>query len=145
MSSVTRIAGVFGFHAAQGGLFLGQAALGFIVTLLFLALSLLRFPLLLALLFTERHRFATLDVARNLPAIGQVALALRPFAGFLAAALVLGLPRLAQLALHALGDEVTEDADLVRDRDSLQNGLLQAGFSPAEINEILQLTDRLAA
>ena len=51
MPSVTRIAGVFRFHAAQCGLFLGQAALGFIVTLLFLALSLLRFPLLLALLF----------------------------------------------------------------------------------------------
>lgn len=69
MLSVTRIAGVFRFHAAQGGLFLGQAALGFIVALLFLALSLLCFPLLLALFFTERHRFATLDVARNLPAI----------------------------------------------------------------------------
>ena len=26
----------------------------------------------------------------------------------------------------------TEDADLARDRDSLQSGLLQAGFSPAE-------------
>ena len=29
----------------------------------------------------------------------------------------------------------TEDADPVRDRDSLQNGLIQAGFSPSEINK----------
>ena len=28
----------------------------------------------------------------------------------------------------------SEDADLIRDRDSLQNGLIQAGFSPTEIN-----------
>ncbi|WP_141651045.1 DUF494 family protein, partial [Stenotrophomonas maltophilia] len=27
----------------------------------------------------------------------------------------------------------SEDADLIRDRDSLQNGLIQAGFSPTEI------------
>ena len=38
----------------------------------------------------------------------------------------------------------TEDADLVRDRDSLQNGLLQAGFSPAEINKAFDWLDGLA-
>ena len=29
----------------------------------------------------------------------------------------------------------TEDADPVRDRDSLQNGMIQAGFSPTEISK----------
>ncbi|MFT4257660.1 MAG: DUF494 family protein [Pseudoxanthomonas sp.] len=38
----------------------------------------------------------------------------------------------------------TEDADPVRDRDSLQNGLLQAGFSPAEINRAFDWLDALA-
>ncbi|MFT3754764.1 MAG: DUF494 family protein [Pseudoxanthomonas sp.] len=38
----------------------------------------------------------------------------------------------------------TEDADPVRDRDSLQNGLLQAGFSPAEINRAFDWLDTLA-
>ncbi|WP_233198624.1 MULTISPECIES: DUF494 family protein [Luteimonas] len=37
-----------------------------------------------------------------------------------------------------------EAADLVRDRDSLQNGLLQAGFSPAEINKAFDWLDALA-
>lgn len=38
----------------------------------------------------------------------------------------------------------TEDADPVRDRDSLQNGLIQAGFSPAEINKAFDWLDALA-
>ncbi|RNF84500.1 DUF494 family protein [Montanilutibacter psychrotolerans] len=43
----------------------------------------------------------------------------------------------------------TEDADLVRDRDSLQSGPLfdelgQAGFSPAEINKAFDWLDALA-
>ena len=38
----------------------------------------------------------------------------------------------------------TDDADLVRDRDSLQNGLIQAGFSPAEINKAFDWLDALA-
>ncbi|QDW66906.1 DUF494 family protein [Luteimonas granuli] len=39
----------------------------------------------------------------------------------------------------------TEDADLVRDRDSLQSGLLQAGFSPAETSKAFDWLDALAA
>jgi len=38
----------------------------------------------------------------------------------------------------------TEDADPVRDRDSLQNGLIQAGFSPAEISKAFDWLDALA-
>jgi Smg protein len=37
-----------------------------------------------------------------------------------------------------------EDPDAVRDRDSLQNGLLQAGFSPAEINKAFDWLDELS-
>lgn len=37
-----------------------------------------------------------------------------------------------------------QDPDAVRDRDSLQNGLLQAGFSPAEINKAFDWLDELA-
>ncbi|MBS0193848.1 MAG: DUF494 family protein [Proteobacteria bacterium] len=37
-----------------------------------------------------------------------------------------------------------EDPDAVADRDSLQNGLLQAGFSPAEINKAFDWLDELA-
>ncbi len=37
-----------------------------------------------------------------------------------------------------------EDPDAVRDRDSLQNGLLQAGFSPTEINKAFDWLDELA-
>ncbi len=37
-----------------------------------------------------------------------------------------------------------EDPDAVRDRDSLQQGLLQAGFSPAEINKAFDWLDGLA-
>ena len=37
-----------------------------------------------------------------------------------------------------------DDPDAVRDRDSLQNGLLQAGFSPAEINTAFDWLDELA-
>jgi len=39
----------------------------------------------------------------------------------------------------------SEDADLIRDRDSLQNGLIQAGFSPTEINKAFDWLDALAA
>jgi Smg protein len=37
-----------------------------------------------------------------------------------------------------------DDPDAVRDRDSLQNGLIQAGFSPAEINKAFDWLDELA-
>src|SRR3546814_14979966 len=38
----------------------------------------------------------------------------------------------------------TEDADLVRDRDSLQSGLLQAGFSHSETSNAFDWLDALA-
>lgn len=38
----------------------------------------------------------------------------------------------------------SEDADLVRDHDSLQNGLIQAGFSPAEISKAFDWLDALS-
>ena len=38
----------------------------------------------------------------------------------------------------------SDDSDLVRDRDSLQNGLLEAGFSPAEIHKAFEWLDELA-
>ena len=38
----------------------------------------------------------------------------------------------------------SEDADPVRDRDSLQTGLIQAGFSPTEINKAFDWLDALA-
>ena len=38
----------------------------------------------------------------------------------------------------------SDDADLVRDRDSLQTGLLEAGFSPAEIHKAFEWLDELA-
>ncbi len=38
-----------------------------------------------------------------------------------------------------------EDPDAVRDRDSLQNGLLQAGFSPTEISKAFDWLDELAS
>jgi len=37
-----------------------------------------------------------------------------------------------------------DDPDAVRDRDSLQNGLIQAGFSPAEISKAFDWLDELA-
>ena len=37
-----------------------------------------------------------------------------------------------------------EDPDAVRDRDSLQNGLLQAGFAPTEINKAFDWLDELS-
>jgi Smg protein len=37
-----------------------------------------------------------------------------------------------------------DDPDAVRDRDSLQNGLIQAGFSPTEINKAFDWLDELA-
>src|SRR5690606_24536742 len=38
----------------------------------------------------------------------------------------------------------SNEADLLRDRDSLQAGLLQAGFSPTEINKAFEWLDALA-
>jgi Smg protein len=38
----------------------------------------------------------------------------------------------------------SDDSDLVRDRDSLQAGLLDAGFSPAEIHKAFEWLDALA-
>ena len=37
-----------------------------------------------------------------------------------------------------------DDPDAVRDRDSLQTGLIQAGFSPAEVNKAFDWLDELA-
>ena len=37
-----------------------------------------------------------------------------------------------------------DDPDAVLDRDSLQQGLIQAGFSPAEINKAFDWLDELA-
>ena len=37
-----------------------------------------------------------------------------------------------------------DDPDAVRDRDSLQHGLIQAGFSPTEINKAFDWLDELA-
>lgn len=37
-----------------------------------------------------------------------------------------------------------DDPDAVRDRDSLQQGLIQAGFSPTEINKAFDWLDELA-
>jgi len=37
-----------------------------------------------------------------------------------------------------------DDPDAVRDRDSLQKGLIQAGFSPSEINKAFDWLDELA-
>ncbi|NLB57894.1 MAG: DUF494 family protein [Gammaproteobacteria bacterium] len=39
----------------------------------------------------------------------------------------------------------SEEADLLRDRDSLQAGLLQAGFSPTEVNKAFDWLDDLAS
>ncbi|HHW4680015.1 MAG TPA: DUF494 family protein [Xylella taiwanensis] len=39
----------------------------------------------------------------------------------------------------------SENADLIRDRDSLQNGLIQVGFSPSEISKAFEWLDALAA
>ena len=38
----------------------------------------------------------------------------------------------------------SEEGSLARDRDSLQSGLIQAGFSPAEINKAFDWLDALA-
>jgi len=38
----------------------------------------------------------------------------------------------------------SDDADLIRDRDSLQASLLDAGFSPAEIHKAFEWLDELA-
>jgi Smg protein len=46
--------------------------------------------------------------------------------------------------LYLFEHYIANDADLVRDRDSLQNNLLQAGFSPAEIHKAFDWLDGLA-
>ena len=46
--------------------------------------------------------------------------------------------------LYLFEHYIANDADLVRDRDSLQNGLLEAGFSPAEIHKACDWLDGLA-
>jgi Smg protein len=38
----------------------------------------------------------------------------------------------------------SQDTDIVRDRDSIQNGLLEAGFSPSEIHKAFDWLDALA-
>ena len=46
--------------------------------------------------------------------------------------------------LYLFEHYISEDADPVRDRDSLQTGLIQAGFCPAEINKAFDWLDALA-
>ena len=46
--------------------------------------------------------------------------------------------------LYLFEHYIANDADLARDRDSLQNNLLQAGFSPAEIHKAFDWLDGLA-
>ena len=46
--------------------------------------------------------------------------------------------------LYLFEHYIANDADLARDRDSLQNNLLQAGFSPAEIHKAFEWLDGLA-
>ncbi len=46
--------------------------------------------------------------------------------------------------LYLFEHYIANDADLARDRDSLQNNLLQAGFSPAEIHKAFDWLDDLA-
>ncbi|GAA4790544.1 DUF494 family protein [Lysobacter hankyongensis] len=46
--------------------------------------------------------------------------------------------------LYLFEHYIANDADLARDRDSLQNSLLQAGFSPAEIHKAFDWLDGLA-
>ena len=46
--------------------------------------------------------------------------------------------------LYLFEHYIAQDADFARDRDSLQNSLLQAGFSPAEIAKAFDWLDGLA-
>jgi Smg protein len=46
--------------------------------------------------------------------------------------------------LYLFENYIYDDPDVVRDRDSLQNGLLQAGFSPTEINKAFEWLDELS-
>lgn len=46
--------------------------------------------------------------------------------------------------LYLFEHYIANDADLARDRDSLQNNLLQAGFSPAEIHKAFDWLEGLA-
>lgn len=46
--------------------------------------------------------------------------------------------------LYLFENYIYDDPDVVRDRDSLQNGLIQAGFSPTEISKAFDWLDELA-
>jgi Smg protein len=46
--------------------------------------------------------------------------------------------------LYLFEHYIADDSDLARDRDSLQNSLVQAGFSPSEINKAFDWLDGLA-
>ena len=46
--------------------------------------------------------------------------------------------------LYLFEHYIYDDPDVVRDRDSLQNGLIQAGFSPTEISKAFDWLDALA-
>jgi Smg protein len=46
--------------------------------------------------------------------------------------------------LYLFEHYIADDSDLARDRDSLQNSLLQAGFSPSEISKAFDWLDGLA-
>lgn len=46
--------------------------------------------------------------------------------------------------LYLFEHYIYDDPDVVRDRDSLQNGLIQAGFSPTEIHKAFDWLDALA-
>jgi Smg protein len=48
------------------------------------------------------------------------------------------------ILLYLFENYIYDDPDVVRDRDSLQNGLLQAGFSPTEINKAFEWLDELS-
>jgi Smg protein len=46
--------------------------------------------------------------------------------------------------LYLFENYIYDDPDVVRDRDSLQNGLIQAGFSPTEINKAFEWLEELS-
>jgi len=46
--------------------------------------------------------------------------------------------------LYLFEHYIYDEPDVVRDRDSLQNGLIQAGFSPTEISKAFDWLDALA-
>ena len=46
--------------------------------------------------------------------------------------------------LYLFENYIYDDPDVVRDRDSLQNGLIQAGFNPTEINKAFEWLEELS-